>query len=140
MLLGSAFEDRVEKCLRWNGIDCYRPGEFTSDEGIPYSPDLVMCDGAHPCFAEIKLTSMSLKDFPPTDQISNYFPPKAEKHMCQLMLYSYWAGWSNGVYIVCSIREPWNPELRCYGIEWKARELQENHAMVMNYAKAEGIL
>ena len=140
MLLGSAFEDRVEKVLRWNGVDCYRPGEFSNEYVQGFSPDLLIFEPPVIRVGEIKLTSMSFKEFPPMDQVSNYFPPKVDKHMCQMMLYAKWLELSHGCYIICSIRQPWKPELRCYNIEWTARELQENEDMVLNFAASEGLL
>src|SRR4249920_2783082 len=48
MALGSAWEDRLEKVLKLNGINAERPGEFIhtlpSGQEVAFSPDLIIHD------------------------------------------------------------------------------------------------
>lgn len=137
MMLGSAFEDRFEKVLVWNGVAAERPEEFMSPEGIAYSPDLILFNGVTR-LGEMKLTSMSLRDWPTEETYG--LPPKADKYDCQMKLYAYWLNIFNGLLIVCSIAKPYAPELGVYELQWTRRELQENYDMCMSFARQRGLV
>ena len=137
MALGTAWENHLEYLLRANGIKAERPGELISEEGIAYSPDLVVFNGVVRV-GEIKLTTMRIADFP--DEPTNNFPPKFNKFMAQMMLYAYWLELSHGWLAVMSLYRPFEPVFRTFNIEWNARELKENHSMMMLHAKEMGAL
>ena len=132
LALGTAWESHLEKLLVANGVQAERPGEFMSPEGIAYSPDLIIFNGVTR-LGEIKLTSMSAKDMPTTE--CNNLPPKMDKYQCQMMLYAYWLGLVEGWLAVLFLHSPWNPDLRIFVLTWTERELQDNHAMVINHAR-----
>ena len=149
MMLGSAFEDRFEKILKWNGVEAERLGEFLSPEGVAFSPDLILHDigkkrpewfplGPATRVGEMKLTSMSLAVFP--TEATNGLPRKADKFDCQMKLYANWLDLCNGWLVVCSIREPWNPVLGIYDILWTERELLENEQMCTSFARQRGLV
>lgn len=132
LALGTAWEKHFEYLLIANGMKVERPEEFLSPEGIAYSPDLILWNGVAR-LGELKYTSMSAKDFPTV--AGNNFPPKANKWLCQMMLYAFWLGVHDGWLAVLFNNQPWNPDLRVFDITWTDRELQDNHRMVINFAK-----
>lgn len=137
LVLGTAWEVHFEKLLIDNGIQAERPGEFISPEGIAYSPDLILFNGVTR-LGEIKLTSMSA-DTMPIEQTNN-LPPKLDKYLVQMKLYAYWLGLVDGWLAILFLHKPWSPDLRIFDLSWTQQELQENHTMCMNYAKANGLL
>lgn len=137
MALGTAWEQHFEFLLKKNGIDCERPGEFMSPEGIAYSPDLFIYNG-HSRVGEIKLTSMSLDEI--ADEETNELPVKFDKYLTQIKLYCFWMDWPHGWLAITSIRQPWAPEYRAFDLEFTDRELRENHAMCMQHARHEGMM
>jgi hypothetical protein len=137
MMLGTAFEKHFEYLLRLNGVDAKRPREFISPEGIYYSPDLLIFNG-EARVGEMKLTSMGLKECPKEE--TNWLPQKFDKYLTQMKFYAIHQGLSHARLYVCSIRQPWNPELMAFDIEFTDRELQENHQMLVNHAKLRGML
>jgi len=137
LALGTAWEKHFEYLLIANGIKVERPEEFMSPEGIAYSPDLIIWNGIAR-LGEIKYTSMSAKDFP--TEVSNGFPPKADKWTCQMMLYAHWLGIDVGWLAAIFNAKPWDPDLRLFDITWTQRELTDNHTMCMNYARHKGLL
>src|SRR5216683_6166125 len=47
MALGLAWEQYLERLLQEQGVQAERPGEFVTDEGVAFSPDLLVVNG-HP--------------------------------------------------------------------------------------------
>lgn len=137
MAIGTAWEKHLEYLLEANGVSAERPDEFMSPEGIAYSPDLLVFNGVTR-LGEIKYTSQSAQGYP--TEVSNHLPPKADKYQCQMMLYAHWLGLHDGWLAVLFNHKPWEPELRLFDITWNDRELADNYAMVMNYAKQRGLL
>lgn len=137
LALGTAWEKHLEYILEKNGVRAERPSEFMSPEGIAYSPDLILFNGKTR-LGEIKLTSMSAKDMPTT--VTNSLPPKFDKYLCQMKLYAYWLGLTNGWLAILFINQPWNPDFRVFDIEWTEQELQENHSMCLNHARHVGLV
>jgi hypothetical protein len=135
MAMGLAWETYLERCLEQAGINAARPGEFTTREGVAFSPDLLIFNG-HDRLGEIKLTFMSESDA--LDE------PKFAKWHTQAMAYCHHLGipfvrfyvlFVNGNY-----RQRQDPILRPYEIEYSARELKENWQTLMNHAKHKRLL
>ncbi len=140
MELGLALEEGLEESLRrrW-GFE--RPGEFTTPEGIIFTPDLFIPEGDTFRVGEIKLTWMSSKGMP-TD-LANGFPPKFDKWMCQLMFYCEELGTDLGrlyAFFVNGNYAPSRPQLMAWDLQFSKRELQENRTMLINHAKHTGLL
>ncbi len=78
MELGLALEEGLERPLK-DRLGAQRPGEFTTPDGIIYTPDfLAFRDVTR--LGEIKLTWMSSKGVPRVK--ANGFPPKFDKWLC----------------------------------------------------------
>lgn len=148
LAMGTAWEKHLEYLLVKNGVDAIRPDEFLSPPlgqrkiQVAYSPDLILQNGVVRC-GEIKWTSKSVKGLP--DQTAFHLDPKYDKYQCQLMLYIYWLriefdcevqGWL----ALALMNEPWNPQLRCYNIDYTDRELHENKEMCLNHAADKGMI
>jgi|AP59_1055472.scaffolds.fasta_scaffold133050_1 hypothetical protein len=135
---GLSFEEMLEEGLR-NRL-ASKPGELVSEEGIICTPDLVVFNG-ETRVGEIKLTWMSSREVP--RDVANSFPPKFDKYFTQIMAYCHvletpharlLAFFVNGDY------KPPVPELLAWDIEFSRQELDENWSMLLNHAKAEGML
>ena len=148
LAMGTAWENHLEYLLVKNGVDAIRPGEFLSPPlgkrqiQVAYSPDLILQNGVLRC-GEIKWTSKSVKGLP--DAPSGHLPPKYDKNLAQLALYTYWLRQEFNVLVqgwlsLALMHESWNPQLRCYNIDFSARELQENFEMCYNHAVHKGML
>jgi hypothetical protein len=130
---GLSLEYALEDAFKRRGID--RPGEFRTPEGIIFTPDLLIYNHGLRV-GETKLTWLSSREVP--REPSSSFPSKFDKWFTQVKgychgletpfarLYSYFV---NGSY------RPMVPELLAWDIEFSARELQENWAVIMNHAK-----
>ncbi len=137
LALGTAWEKHLEYLLEANGVVVERPAEFMSPEGIAYSPDLIFFNGVIR-IGEIKYTSMSADDMP--TEVTNNLPPKLDKFNCQLMLYAFWLGLSDGWLAILFNHKPWAPDLRVFDLKWTEREKADNHAMLMAHARYKGML
>jgi hypothetical protein len=136
---GLAFEEILEEGLK-KRLAGERPGEFTTEEGIIFSPDLIIFN-SEIRLGEIKLTWLSTKEVP--REQSNSFPPKFDKYFTQMRAYCYHlkldyarllAFFVNGNY------RPPKPELLAWDIEFTARELRENWQMLLNHARSKPYL
>lgn len=137
MALGTAWEKHFEYLLRANGVEVERPDEFMSPEGIAYSPDLIIFNGVTR-LGEIKYTSMSADGMP--EEETNVLPEKLDKYLCQMMLYAFWLGLQDAWLAVLFNHQPWNPQFRMFDLHWEKVELVDNHAMLMNHARHEGLI
>lgn len=138
MGLGFALEAGLEEGLKKHLAS--RPGEFRTPEGIAFSPDLLITNGIVRV-GEIKLTWMSSRDVPREPGTS--FPPKFSKWFVQMKAYCHhletpyarlYAFFVNGNY-----REH-TPEFLSWDVEFSSGELHENWAMLLNHARAKGML
>lgn len=138
---GLAFEDMLEEGLK-RRLAGERQGEFVTEEGIVYSPDLIIANTGHPNrLGEIKLTWMSSKEVP--RERSNGFPPKFDKYFTQMKAYCYHLGLTDArllAFFVNSDYRPPKPELLAWDIEFTVRELKENWQMLLNHARHKGML
>lgn len=143
MALGLAWEQWLERTLIGMGELVCRPGELTSPEGILYSPDLFVANGVDR-IGEIKTTCLSSKQ--------GLDGPKMAKYHTQAMIYAYWSGTQHARFYILFLRgdyafmkkgakdsDPF-PQFRCWDVTYTAQELQENYSMLMNHAKAKGML
>ena len=137
--VGLAWEQYLEKVLLANGVLCARPGELESPEGIKYSPDLILVNG-HDRIGEIKATYMSSRDCVPGHT-------KFEKYLGQTKLYCHWSRIPRCRFYVLYIHGNWQRgpgmkliDFKMWDIDFTARELKENHRMMMNHAESEGML
>lgn len=141
LALGTAWEKHLEYLLIKNGVWAERPDEMLSPEGIAYSPDLLVFNGVTR-LGEIKLTFQSSRDYPLSATGYSSLPPKADKWVCQMMLYAYWLGLHDGWLCVAFLgdRPLTTDSLRVFELTWTDRELQENHAKCLNFARERGLL
>ena len=142
LAMGTAWEQHLEYLLVKNGINACRPDEHTSPEGIAYSPDLFIFNGIMRC-GEIKWTSKGVKGLP--EKETNALDPKFDKYLMQLKLYIYWLriqyeievqGWLS----LALMHKAYDPQFRCYDIDFEARELHEAYMACMNHARAKKLL
>lgn len=138
--LGLEFESILEQSLksRLTGVG-ERCGEFTTEEGIIYSPDLIIFNG-HTRLGEIKLTFMSSREMP-VEVTDAGFPAKFDKWLVQMKAYcynlelNYARLYALFVYGDYDRSKGPNPQFRAWDIEFTARELKENWQMLMNHAR-----
>jgi hypothetical protein len=165
--MGLAWENMLEDGLRQrlvqarlenplDGEDAERPGEFVTEEGIYFSPDLIVYNGATR-LGEIKLTWMSMREMPM--EPGEEFPskPQIQKWLTQMKAYCYHLGtpyarlygfFINGEYAWMKKAkgarpvnpEPGGPQLRAWDIEFSERELRDEWEMLKNFAYKEGML
>lgn len=135
---GLALETVLEKGLRDRWC-AERPPEQVTDNGIFYSPDLIIFDGAKSKLGEIKLTWMSAKDTP--EGPATCFPPKFNKYVCQMQAYCYHLEMSEARLLTYFVNgRKGSPELLAWDIEFTKRELEENWRKLMNHARHKRML
>ena len=132
LMLGLALEQYIERCLVASGIDAHRPDEFRTEEGIAFSPDLLIYNGEFRV-GEIKLTYMSCRDVPTNEYGS--FPPKFDKYFTQLKCYCRALGTPYARLYVCFVCgnyvRPFTPEFRAWDLEFTQHELDENWRIML---------
>ena len=120
-----------------------RPGEFTTPEGIIYTPDMLIFEDRGLRLGEIKLTWQSSREAPRAEATS--FPAKMNKWLTQIKAYCYhletrlarlYVFYVNGSYGQGGM----NPELLSWDICFERRELEENWRMLLNHARHRGML
>lgn len=135
MALGLAWEAYLERCLIASGVNAERPGEFTTDEGIAFSPDLLIVNGQDRG-GEIKLTYMS-----ESDALDD---PKFMKWHSQMMLYGHHLGLNQwrmyALYINGDYKKQRDPVLRAYDIEYSAREMREEWQTMCRHGRQRRLL
>lgn len=135
MVLGTAFETKLEEWLAEHYLG-QRPGEFTTPEGIIYSPDYLFFEDGECILGEFKLTWYSTRGAP-TD-------PKFDKWFTQMKLYCYHLGITRARLFVLFVnadypREP-KPTLMAWEIEFTPRELADEWSLIKRIAIKEGLL
>jgi len=133
LAMGTAWEAHLEYLLKKsqpnaNGETFSRPPEFMDDNGIAFSPDLLIDNGVRR-IGEIKLTWQSSRE--PIDA------PKFSKWWTQLMAYCHgletpygrlYATFVNGNYG----EHRW-PQLKIWDVTFSSRELHDNYRMLVNH-------
>lgn len=134
-----------------------RPGEFTTEEGIHYTPDLIVFDGRGTVLGEIKLTWMSAFECPidprqsqRTGLPSNWdgrssatFPSKFDKYFVQMKAYCYHLRTPHARLIIYFVNGNYRPPAPCllaWDFEFTRIELVENWQMLRNHAHHKGML
>jgi hypothetical protein len=144
--LGMAFEEMLEKGLKERLVlaeGSGRPGEFVTEEGIIYSPDLLIFNGSTRV-GEIKLTFMSTKGAPwKLGETYDAFDEKFEKWFCQMKLYCRAIGTTHARLYAFFVRGDYKGNeqvLRAWNVEFTQHELDEEWDTIYRHAKAEGLL
>ena len=141
--LGLALEEGLEQSLK-DRFKAQRPGEFTTEEGIIFTPDGLMFRDEGMRLVEIKLTWMSSADMPRTTASS--FPSKFDKWVCQMQCYCVKLDTPLARLVAYFVNGPGSftkklgPELLAWDITFTARELKTAWTMVTNNAKHVGLL
>ena len=155
--LGLAWEAALEKALierpTFEGEVIERPAERQTEEGIYYSPDLfiypseVWEDISDVRLGEIKLKWMSSADAP--REVCASFPSKYDKDFTQMKAYCHNIGTTHARYYVFYVNGGKRKDMEyrfgphepyVWDIEFEQAELDEEWAMLMNFAKSEGML
>lgn len=134
MELGTSFEEVLEPALAAR-LFGKRPGEFTTQEGIIYTPDYIFEIDGEFVLGEFKLTWMSTKGAP--------FDKKFDKYMCQIKSYLYNLGLVKCrlyVFFVNGDYTDHSPQLLAWELTFTQRELDANWAMMRRFALKRGIL
>lgn len=133
MTLGTSFEEVLEIALAARLLG-ERPGEFTSPEGVIFSPDYLFNE-EHLVLGEFKCTWYSAKDAP--------FGDKFLKWWTQIKLYCYWLRIHHARLYVLFVNgdyKPPAPVLRAWSVEFTDKELQGEYTAIMRFAHREGML
>lgn len=145
MLVGLSLEEMLEEGLRQRFAETGsgRPGEFVTEEGIIYSPDLIIFNG-ETRLGEIKLTWMSSREVP--REPANGFPPKFDKYFVQMMAYCHHLETPYARLLACFVNGTYDkstgmkPELLSWDITFTARELRDNWQMLKMHGRLKGML
>jgi hypothetical protein len=139
---GMALEEGLDQSLK-DRFKAHRPGEFVTEQGIIFTPDFLVFNGAHRV-GEIKLTWMASSDVP--REPASAFPSKFDKYICQMKCYCHALETPYARLITFFVNGPgswakkFGPEMLAWDITFTARELHDNWTMVTNNAKHVGIL
>lgn len=134
MEMGVSFEEVLEPALAQRLLGD-RPGEFTSPEGIIYSPDYLFDINGEVVLGEFKLTWYSSRDMP--------YSEKAAKWITQVKLYCYWLQITKARLYVLFVNggyKPPSPELLAWNLTFTELELERNWLMLRRFAVRTGLL
>lgn len=138
---GLALENILEQGLRQRLVE--RPGEFTTKEGIIFSPDLILFNGTTRV-GEMKLSWLSSREAPRL--ACNGFPPKWDKWVVQMMAYCFNLDTPDARLIGFFINGDYDhkrglsPELLAWDVQFTPRELKENWDMLLSHARQKRML
>ncbi len=131
--VGFAFEKILEDAFLSRRIDIVRPGEFVK-HGIAMSPDGIDLDQWR--LREFKATWKSMRNAPTDKKFWQYLVQmKAYCHAIETNRSRLDVLFINGDY-----RDGFVPTSRAWEFEFTARELEENWTMILNHARAKGLL
>ena len=177
MEMGLTFEQALEEAFRGSitaKLQAERPPEQMTTKapaGVAYSPDLLIFRDTHTALGEIKLSWMSCKDCPITEEQAvdtqvidtrdprgdkllklkptwdgvspaSFPSEKFDKWFWQMKFYCYHLGLTHAELYACFVNadNTARPVLLAWAFEFTERELQDNNAMMINHARAEGML
>lgn len=137
MTLGTSFEEVLEVALSERIIG-ERAGEFTTKEGIIYSPDHLIFNGVT-TLGEFKCTWFSIRAGIQDKRFDKWFTQmKSYCYHLQTPYARLYALFVNGDY---SYKPPYGgPHVRAWDIEFTRRELDDNWAMLMRHARRKKML
>lgn len=118
-----------------------RPGELVTEEGIIYSPDLILFEDGYTRLGEIKLTWASAREVPM--ESATTFPPSFSRWFVQMQAYCHALQTPHARLIAFFVNgnyRPQKPTLHAWDIEFTARELKENYQMLLNHGRSKGML
>lgn len=159
LALESALEDGLARQL---GVllGGERPGELTTANGLPFSPDLILFDARGTVLGEIKCTWMSCRECPISAAMAKEaglsssavnwdgtdpdvtFPKKFDKYFTQILVYSYHLHIRHARLFICFINadyRPPKPVLLYWDLEFTQREIDEEWQKISNHARTRGI-
>lgn len=138
MAMGVAWESYLERRLVASGIEAHRPDECDIEhEGqrIAFSPDLYILNG-HERGGEIKLTYMSAPE--------SLDDPKFAKWLTQMRVYGHHLqlpSWRlYGLFVNGDYRQHRDPVFKAFDVEFTAREMREEWAMLVNHGRHRRLL
>ena len=150
MEAGSALEVVLENALS-SRMAGERPGEFQTEEGIWFSPDIIAFEGKILVLGEIKATWMSCKEVPVSPEQSKLtgvpsnwdgtsiatFPKQFDKYFTQIKCYAYHLRTPYArlyIYFVNGNWSPPTPVFLCWDLEFSAHELTEEWTAMKRHA------
>lgn len=155
---GLAFEEALEEMLvaRFGHLlGGERPGEFQTESGLYYTPDLIIIPKSDYILGEIKLTWLSCNECPISPVMaarwgmqSNWdgedpditFPPKFDKYFTQMKCYCYHLGILRARLLVCFVNgnyRPPRPMLLAWDFTFTEREVAEEWQRVAANARTQ---
>lgn len=144
--LGMAWEEMLEAGLKQRLMlaeGSGRPGEFVTETGIIFTPDLLIFNGSTRV-GEIKLTFMSTKGAPwSPGKVYTEFDPKFDKYFTQMKCYCFHLGTTHARLYAFFPREACfggKCELRAWDVTFTQHELDEEWDTIYRHAKAENLL
>jgi hypothetical protein len=134
MGIGSAFEPILEREIGNRLLGSERPGEFTTKEGVIYTPDHLLFN-CRTRLAEFKVSWMSDREGVMVPRFDHWFTQmKVYAHHLQMPHARLYALFINGDY------RPPAPRLRAWDIEFTKREMADEWAMLLRHARDKGML
>ena len=134
LAMGLAWEVHVERVMKAAGWHVERPPEQKTVEGVAFSPDLIISHGGIRG-GEIKWTTMS--DAPLDD-------PKFAKWHTQAKAYGYHLGLPLWTFFVCFANGDYKanrePVFRQIDVEYTAKEMETEWAVLLNFGRQQGLL
>jgi hypothetical protein len=134
MEMGTSFEEVLELALAQRLLG-ERPGEFTSPEGIIYSPDYLFFERTRTVLGEFKCTWYSSKGAPEDEKFA--------KWRTQIMMYCCWLHVTTARLYVLFVNgdyKPPSPVLKAWELQFTPDELEEETETVLRHARTVGLL
>lgn len=161
---GLAFETALEQAMADKLgplVGGERPGEFTTDCGIHYTPDLILFKPPPTRLGEIKCTWMSCRECPVSEAMaaqwpsanlpvtwdgldaSITFPPKFDKYFTQLKVYLFHLRMRHArlyIYFINGAYRPPTPVLLTWDFEFTEREITEEWLTMRNHGRTRKLI
>ena len=138
LAMGTAWELHFERLLMASappGVSISRPAEFMNEDGIAFSPDLLISNG------DLRVGEMKLTFQSSAEDIS---APKFSKWIVQMQAYCHGMETPHARLYVLFVNGDYKtqrwPQLKIWDFTFTARELHDNYQMLLNHAKRRGLL
>jgi hypothetical protein len=133
--LGTAFEEVLEEALRQR-IFGARPGEFTTEEGVIFSPDYIFFEENESILGEFKCTWYSMKNAPHDQKFDKWITQiKAYLHHLSMTRCRLFVFFVNGDY-----KANRSPVLLAWDLTFTPSELTANWNMLKRHAVRKGMI